>query len=202
MNKKIIIIEGYLASGKSTFALQLSKSINVPYFIKDTFKIALCKSVSVANRTEGSLFSAVTFDAMAYVTERLFETGSPVIIEGNFVPGGVKKADEAGAIKQLIDKYEYAPLTFKFRGNTQILYERFIAREKTPERGQANKIGVDVPYEMFDQWCHNLDNFYVGGKIVQVDTTDFTKVNFSTYIESARQFMGWSDAEQIAISSN
>ena len=109
MNKKIIIIEGYLASGKSTFALQLSKSINVPYLIKDTFKIALCKNISVANRNESSLFSTVTFDAMMYVTERLFETGNPVIIEGNFVPGGIKKTDEAKIIRQLIGKYDYTP---------------------------------------------------------------------------------------------
>ena len=174
----------------------------MPYFVKDTFKIALCKNVSIADRNESSLFSAVTFDAMMYVTERLFETGSPVILEGNFVPGGVKKTDEAGVIKQLIDKYGYAPLTFKFMGNTQILYKRFIAREKTLERGQANKIGVDVSYEVFDQWCHNLDNFNVGGKIIQVDTTDFTKVNFSTYIESARKFMDWADSEQIAAGGN
>lgn len=189
MNKKIIIIEGYLASGKSTFALQLSKSKNVPYFIKDTFKIALCQNVAVANRDESSLFSAVTFDAMMYVTERFFETGSPVIIEGNFVPGGVKKVDEAGVIKQLIDKYGYTSLTFQFMGDTHILYERFVAREKTIERGEVNKIAVDVSYDTFDKWCHNLDNFNVSGKMIQVDTTDFTIVDFNTYIEIARQFM-------------
>ena len=43
MNNKIIIVEGYLASGKSTFALKLSESLTIPYFIKDTFKIALCE---------------------------------------------------------------------------------------------------------------------------------------------------------------
>ena len=189
MNKKIIIIEGYLASGKSTFALQLSKSINVPYFVKDTFKTAICNSISIANRKESSLFSAVTFDAMMYVTERFFETGNPIIIEGNFVPAGVKKVDEAGVIKELIDQYGYTPLTFKFIGDTQILYKRFIDRENTVERGQANKIGFDVSYDIFDGWCHNLDNFNVGGKIIQVDTTDFTKVNFNIYIESARRFI-------------
>lgn len=191
MNKKIIIIEGYLASGKSTFALHLSKSIKVPYLVKDTFKTALCKNISIADRKESSLFSAVTFDAMMYVTERIFETGNPIIIEGNFVPGGVKKTDEAGVIKQLIDKYEYTSLTFKFMGNTKILHKRFIDREKTVERGQANKIGADIPYDIFDQWCHNFDHFNVGGEIVQVDTTDFTKIDFNTYIESARQFMNW-----------
>lgn len=50
MNKKIIIIEGYLASGKSAFAQQLSRAVNVPCFIKDTFKSALCKNISIANR--------------------------------------------------------------------------------------------------------------------------------------------------------
>lgn len=190
MNKKIIIVEGYLASGKSTFALQLSKAINVPCFIKDTFKTALCKNVSIENRKESSLFSAVTFDAMMYVTERLFETGSPAIIEGNFVPGGVKKVDEAGAIKELIDKYGYTSLTFQFMGDTQTLYKRFVEREKTIERGRANRIGMDVSYSIFDQWCHNFDDFNVGGKIVQVDTTDFARVDFDTYIESAKRFMG------------
>ncbi|MCH5324961.1 MAG: hypothetical protein J1E39_07065 [Eubacterium sp.] len=190
MNKKIIIIEGYLASGKSTFALQLSKSLNVPYLIKDTFKIAICQNISVADRNESSVFSAVTFDAMMYVTERMFETGNPIIIEGNFVPAGLKKTDEAGVIKQLIDKYGYSSLTFKFAGDTRVLHKRYIEREKTPERGEVNKMGFDVPYEMFDTWCRNLDAFDSGGKIVKVDTTDFSKIDFNDYIELAGQFLG------------
>lgn len=189
MNKKIIIVEGYLASGKSTFALQLSKHINVPYLIKDTFKIALCERISIANRNESSLFSAVTFDAMMYVTERMFETGCPIIIEGNFVPAGVKKVDEAGVIKQLIDKYGYASLTFKFTGDTQVLHKRFVEREETLERGQANKIGSDVSYDKFNEWCHSLDNFDVGGEIVRVDTSDFDTVDYDSYFEISRQFI-------------
>ena len=189
MNKKVIIIEGYLASGKSTFALQLSKTINVPYLIKDTFKIALCKNVSVTDRNESSMFSSVTFDGMMYVMERMFEAGLPVIIEGNFVPAGVKKTDEAGTIKQLIDKYDYDSLTFKFSGDTRILHKRFIDREKTPERGQVNKRGFDVDYETFDTWCHNLDKFDVGGKNIKIDTTDFSEIDFNNYFESARRFL-------------
>lgn len=190
MNRKIIIIEGYLASGKSTFARRLSKSLNVPYLIKDTFKMALCRSVSVTNRAESSAFSAVTFDGMLYVAERMLETGCPIILEGNFVPAGVKKVDEARAIKDLIDAYRYAALDFKFTGDTRVLHRRFLEREKTAERGEVNKIGEDVPYEAFRQWCHNLDNFDVGAETVGVDTTDFSNVDFETYIRLARKFMG------------
>ena len=86
MNRKIIVITGYLASGKSTFARLLSSELNIPCFIKDTFKSAICASIDVNNRGESSRFSAVTFDAMIYVAERLIETGVPAVIEGNFVP--------------------------------------------------------------------------------------------------------------------
>ncbi|MDR0476011.1 MAG: AAA family ATPase [Treponema sp.] len=186
---KIIIITGYLASGKSTFARLLSKETNVPYLIKDTFKIALCENIPITNREESSRFSAVTFNAMMYVTERLMETGSPIIIEGNFVPAGIKKTDEAGAIKALTGKYGFEPLTFKFSGDTQILHKRFIAREKTPERGQANMMFAEIPYNDFDRYCHNLDGFDAGGKIIEADTTDFNKVDFGSHIETARVFM-------------
>ena len=189
MNKKIIIIEGYLASGKSTFAKQLSKQINVPYLIKDTFKIAMCENITVTDRSERSRFSTVTFDAMMYVVERMFETGYPIIIEGNFVPAGVKEVNEAGIIKHLIDSYGYDSLTFKFTGNTQVLHKRFVEREETAERGQVNKIGSEVSYSDFNKWCHNLDSFDVGGKIIKVDTSDFSLVNFDSYYELAEQFM-------------
>lgn len=188
MSGKMIVIEGYLASGKSTFALQLSKSLNIPYLLKDTFKIALCNSISVSNRTESSVFSAVTFDGMMYVTERMLETGTPFIIEGNFVPAGVKKVDEASAIKNLIEKYNCTPLDFKFMGDTRVLYQRFLEREKTAKRG-VNKIGKDVPYATFNQWCHNLDDFDVGGETVRIDTTNFSNVNFNNYIQLAKDFI-------------
>lgn len=189
MNNKIIIVEGYLASGKSTFALKLSESLKIPYFIKDTFKIALCENISVNDRNESSRFSAVTFDGMMYAIERLFEVGYPVIIEGNFVPEGVKRIDESKIIRGIINKYSCKLLVFKFSGDTKILHRRFIERERLPERGQVNKMGFEPSYTEFDAWCHNLDKFDVGGKVIKIDTTDFSKVNFERYIEVARLFI-------------
>ena len=75
----MIVVGGYLASGKSTFAVRLSEALNVPYFAKDTFKVALCENILINNREESSRFSVVTFDAMMYAAERLLEVGYPVI---------------------------------------------------------------------------------------------------------------------------
>lgn len=190
MNRKILIITGYLAAGKSTFARQLSTAVNIPYLIKDTFKIALCENVEVASREESSRFSVVTFDAIMYVAERLIETCTPIIIEGNFVPAGIKKIDEAGIIKNLIDKYGCRSLTYKFIGDTQILHKRYIERDVLPERGQVNAMLGDIPYNDFDRLCHNLDGFNVGDEIVTVDTTDFNAVDFEQHIQKAQRFLG------------
>ncbi|MCL2841034.1 MAG: AAA family ATPase [Defluviitaleaceae bacterium] len=189
MNKHIIIIEGYLASGKSTFARLLSSGLNVPYLIKDTFKEALCTSVSINSRAESSQFSAITFDAMMYVVERFMETGHPIIIEGNFVPAGVKDIDESDRIMKLINRYSYKSLVFKFVGDTQVLHERFVKREKSPERGKANTMFSEVLYHDFDTWCRSLDGFNIDEEIIKIDTTDFTKIDYTHYIEKARLFM-------------
>lgn len=190
--KKIIVIEGYLASGKSSFALRLSKETGVPYLIKDTFKTALCERIAIENRKESRRFSAATFDGMMYVAERMFEAGYPLIIEGNFVPAGVKEVNEEGVIRRLIDRYGYEVLTYKFMADTKVLYRRFTEREKMPERGQANVIMEAFTCDDFEQWCHNLDNFSLDGKVIKVDTTNFDTVDFDGLLESAKRFLALS----------
>lgn len=189
MNKSVIIVQGYLAAGKSTFATELAKELGVPCFIKDTFKIALCQSVEIESREVSSRFSAVTFDGMMYTAERLMEAGFPFIIEGNFLPAGIKKTDEAGAIMELIRKYGYSSLTFKFIGEIGELYKRFAAREGTPERGRANMMFTMPTAAEFEMFCRNMDGFDVGGEVIEVDTTDFEKVDFRKLIGVAQTFM-------------
>lgn len=189
MKSKIIIIEGYPASGKSTFARTLSKTFNVPYMQKDELKIAICKTISVTNIEESRFYSAVTFDAMMYVAERQMETNSPIIIEGNFVPAGVKKIDESFVIKTLIEEYSYRSLTFKFTGETKVLHKRYIERDELPERGGVNAFYRGFSYTEFNKICRSQDSFNVGGKVIRIDTTDFKAVDYNSYIETARLFL-------------
>jgi len=189
MNKKIIVIAGYLASGKSTFATRLSKEINVPYLVKDTFKAAICASIPVTNREESRRMSAATFDAIAYVAERLMETGYPLIIEGNFMMGGHKKINEGETIRRLIEKYGYASLTYIFWGDIRVMCDRFNARDELPERGQANRLFSALSYENGEKWLPPLGEFTVGGKTVKVDTTDYKTVDYRGLIDTAKIFL-------------
>lgn len=189
MGGKLILIAGYLAAGKSTFARRLGRELRVPCFVKDTFKSAVCAGVSITDRAESSRFSAVTFDAMCYAAERLLEAGLPVVLEGNFTPAGVKPVDEAGRLRALAEGHGAQVLTFRFQGDTRVLHERFLRREGTPERGQANRMFETVSWEAFDRLCRNLRGFDPGGETVDIDTTDFAAVDFGTYIAWGRRFL-------------
>ena len=125
-----------------------------------------------------------------YVVERFMETNCPIIIEGNFAATGMKKKDEAGVIKALVDKYAYQSLTYKFVGDTKVLYDRYIERNKLPERGDANRDFDEPSYEIFDGYCNTLSKFNIGGKVEIIDTTDFAQVDYINYIEKARLFLG------------
>ncbi|MDR1692837.1 MAG: ATP-binding protein [Oscillospiraceae bacterium] len=189
MRPKLILITGYLAAGKSVFARRLSAELRVPCIVKDTFKSALCDGVDVASREESSRFSQITFNGMLYIAERFIENGCPVILEGNFTPAGVKKTDEAGAVKALLDRYGCEALTYKFSGDTYVLYQRFVTRDGTPERESVNRMGYTPTYSEFDTWCRNLDTFSVGGEVVEADTTDFDAVEYGWLIDKARGYM-------------
>ena len=80
-------------------------------------------------------------------------------------------------------------LTYKFTGDTRVLYERYIKREKSPERGDANRDFEEIPFEVFDGYCRNLESFSIGGEVVRIDTTDFESVDFERHIEQARLFI-------------
>jgi len=194
MNKSIIIINGHPAAGKTTFAIQLSRELKIPYLVKNTFKNALGASMAVNNQGESSRLSATTFDAIVYVAERLMEVGKPLIIEGSFSAhefikdDGTRKVNESAIIKELIDKYDYQPLTYIFTGDTLILHKRFLEREKLNERGLSAIIG-EMTYEYFDKICQHQEKFDIGGKLIKIDTTDFEKVDFASLIETVKMFI-------------
>ena len=190
MNKKVIIIGGYCATGKTTFAARLSQEFGIPYFAKDLVKIALNRSFPVENRADSKRLSAIAFDAMAFNVERFMEVGLPVIVEANFVMrenhNGLKEGD---TLRSLVVRYDYKLFTYIFLGDLPTLYERFMARDVMPERGVANKMWGEYTFEDYTRDNIHLADFIIGGEIVKIDATDLDVVDFCKYIEVAHTFL-------------
>ena len=189
-NKKIIIIAGPSAAGKTTFAAELSKRLAIPYFSKDMVKIAINQSIPVENREDSRRLSAAAFDVIAFVTQRMMEVGRSLIIEANFVMhenhNGLKEGE---TLQALVNQHNYTPLTFILTGDWQVLYKRFVERDALPQRGVANKHWGEHVFEDFAKINAGLAKFNIGGRLVKIDTTDMIAQDFEKYIETAYAFL-------------
>ena len=183
MDNKIIIVGGYCATGKSVFARKLSGLLNIPCFIKDVIKEVLGDGFGPENDMVEKKGSAVTFLLMMHIAELFLQTGSVCILESNF------KAREIEQLKVLLEKYKAECLTFIFKGDFDVLFDRYMRRDVSEKR----------------HWVHNTtgetaENFKEGhlrvgigetgiGQTITIDTTSFEKVNFEDLFALAKKFI-------------
>jgi predicted kinase len=183
MNNKIIIVGGYCATGKSTFARKLSQLLNIPCFIKDVIKEVLGDGFGPENNMVEKRGSAATFLLMLHIAECFLQAGNVSILESNF------KAKEIEQLKVLLEKYKAECLTFIFKGDFDALFDRYMRRDVSEKR----------------HWVHNTagetaDNFKEGhllagigetgiGETITIDTTFFEKVKFDDLFSLAKKFI-------------
>lgn len=120
--KRLILIFGDLATGKSTLAAKISAESGTALVRKDELKEILADTVGFANRAENLRLSAAAFALMKYTLSSLARSGSDLILESNFREG------ELGELISLAQDLGYGVLPICLFADVEILYERFIKR--------------------------------------------------------------------------
>ncbi|MDR0819271.1 MAG: ATP-binding protein [Oscillospiraceae bacterium] len=175
-----IIVTGCPASGKTTFAQMLSNELDIPCFSKDLIKIALSEYIPISNQEESSRLSKATVNAMFSVAESLMAVNAPFILEANF------RQYEGNRINELLAKYNYRCLTYLFGGDLKILGKRFVERDKTDERRNANKMfDLVEDYDLYPELFKEFVGITIGENTVNVDATTFENIDFAYLIRLA-----------------
>ncbi|MDR0324642.1 MAG: ATP-binding protein [Oscillospiraceae bacterium] len=184
MKNKIILVGGYCAAGKSTFSRELARLLSVPCFNKDTIKEVIGEGFGPNNTDVRQKNSSVTFMLMLYIAECFLRAGTPCILESNF------RTAESGHIRELLDRYDGECLTFIFKGNLDVLYKRYVERERAGDRHWVHLAVDEEARESFKSGhiCGGLGKVSVG-RTIHVDTTDFGKVDYDGLYLAAREFM-------------
>ena len=183
MISKIIAVGGDCATGKSTFSRDLSQLLNIPCFNKDVIKEVLGDGFGSENDLVEQKGSATTFLLMLHIAERFMQTGNFCILESNF------KAREIVQLKVLLEKYNCKCLTFIFKGDFNVLFDRYMGRDISEKR----------------HWVHNTagenaENFKEGhlqagigetgiDQTITIDSTSFEKVNYDELFALAKNFI-------------
>ena len=184
-----ILVTGIPASGKSTMAKAIAEKLNLPVISKDTIKELLFDHVGFRSREEKVNLGIASMEIMYYAAEQLMKAGQPFVLENNF-----EYSSERG-IKDLLEKYQYPALTITLTGDYEVIFQRFLERDASPDRHRGHVVNdcypekrsvspedakiTSISYENYMQGIkqRGFDTFSVDGKWIRVDTTDFSKID-------------------------
>jgi predicted kinase len=171
--KKLILITGDLACGKSTFARILSERYGSAVFYKDKIKEILGDTIGFSNREENVRLSTATMEIMTEIFVVTGKTGSDLILEANF------KESEMRSIHRVAESYGYRVLTLALEADMEIIYKRFMNRIENENRHPVHVCGFDG-YESLKCYILRGREQKCFGKIIKIDANDFSyQSNFS-----------------------
>ena len=180
---KIIIVSGYCATGKSVFSHKLSEVLNILCFNKDTIKETLGDGFGADNNLVFLKGSLATFKIMMYFTEQFLYVNKTCILESNF------RNSEIEQIKTLLEKYNSKCLSFLFKGNFDVLYQRYMKRDNIEKRHWVHKSAGETK-EIFEEMHKNNGIGETGlGKIIDIDATDFKNINYEELINITKNYL-------------
>ncbi len=177
--KKLILIGGDLAGGKSEFSNRLGKKFKITVINKDRIKEILGDTIIVNNREENKKLSVICFQLMKYLLEK---NEGNLILESNF------KDYEMKELKVLCDSLRYDVLSFKLIGNDEVLHKRFIKR-LGENRHYVHKSQDFSKLEDFRKTLEELRKVEYIGKYIEIDCSDFRYQNDEKILECVAKFL-------------
>ena len=188
MNKKLILIAGIPASGKTRYGIHISEKLNLPFFSKDHFKEKLHDVLKWDNTVRGNSkhYGTAAYSVFYHATECLMKAGVSLVVESNFVP----QCEEI--LNRYVTQYGYLAMTVLFDAEITVLHKRFLERDETEERHpglvSGGLIHDDFNLNKFEEGCKPMREFRVGEKIT-VDTTYFAELDYSAIDEMVEEFV-------------
>lgn len=171
----------------------LAERLKLPMISKDTIKEYLFDFVGFQSREEKVKLGTASMEIMYYIAGQFMKAGQPFILENNF-----EHSSEHG-LRRLLEKYQYPLLTITLTGDYKIIYQRFLKREASPDRHRGHVVNGCYPEKegsveqrestaiSYEDYVHGIeqrgfDTFYVGGRQIQVDTTDFSQIDMDKIV--------------------
>ena len=178
--KKLILIGGDLASGKSTFANILGEELGILVINKDNLKEIIGDTIITKTREENKKLSVISFNIMCYLLKK--NKDNIIILESNFKPY------EMEILKDLVNEYNYKVLSLVLTGNNDILHERFQKR-LNENRHYVHKSQDFTNISDFIKTLEELRSVNYIGEVINVDSSTIEYQNNPLLMDKILNFV-------------
>lgn len=179
--KKIIIVTGALATGKSTYSNILSKRYNIPVLNKDDIKEKLSDIFGFSNREENLKLSHATYEVMKYSLNKTIESNSSIILEANF------HTEEVEELVKILDSSSYDYIFLVLSADIDILYDRYIKRSKE-NRHPCHLSGIKS-YDEFKNYIEINNEIEYPTNNIRINANDFSFEKNATLFKMIDSFI-------------
>lgn len=144
----LVIISGAPATGKTTFAARLAPALGLPLLAKDDVKETLGDALPPKSVDDSRALGAATFRLLFHLVPQLLESGTSLVLEGNFRWGDEQPLLPAVERARAILLHFYARQDVCLRRNR----ERGERGERHPVHFDGDRIALSDPALSPEVW--------------------------------------------------
>ena len=181
--RKLLLITGGLAAGKSTFSNILSQRYKVNVFFKDAIKEVLGDTIGFTDRTENKKLSNASMSLMCFIFSEFAKLGKDLILESNF------HTEELEKLHGIAQDNNYEVLTILLYADVKILHKRYMNRINNENRHPVHLSTTLDGFEDFKRCSDYLVNIKIPGEVLRVNADEFTYQNSPDLLSKLDCFM-------------
>ena len=177
----LIIVNGHPATGKTTLAREIAESLSLPLLTKDDLKERLFDVLGASDVEASRALGRAAWELLYLSADTLLTARKSLIIEGNFYP---ESADPW--VTAMERRHGHLTVQVMLHTEPDELLHRY------RERAGRHPAHMDA-YRVRDVAAaatRRLRPLVVNGPTIEIDTTDFDKVDTESIIEQLGAIIG------------
>lgn len=184
---RLILVSGLPASGKTSLAEEIGNALSLPVINKDAIKELLFDTVGWSTRDWSKKLGSASMALLWFIAERHAQARSAIVLESNFV-----KSFADQALSGFREKFPLRVIEVHCAADREVLVERYRKRAEDGERhpGHMEWDEDDMETDLIPR-IRNAEDLTLdqADVTIEVDTTDFGKLDIPAVIEQIRAGM-------------